>query len=241
MNIRELLKNILEKLLKFFSIYILYSSVLAIILFPMLLISGIFVFFLSFYDISWYLADPSIFNKDIRFVWLNTYLYYPSISIKVFIFIKIAVFVIGIIIFIISLFQLIFYNKKQRGLVQQGIYRYIRHPQNLAIIIMVFPKFLIHGVRMGDIVSWVQFTYLMIIYSDFGDIKLKKKYPEQFQYYYEHTGFMFPRIVQFRITKFYSAIYNKKVRYPLIFFLYILTIFILYQIYLVLPFVWTVM
>ena len=84
MNIRELVKNIIEKLVKFYSVYILYSSVLAIILFPMLLISGIFVFFLSSFRTSWYLADPTIFNKDIRGVWLNTWLHYPNLTLKLF-------------------------------------------------------------------------------------------------------------------------------------------------------------
>jgi len=238
MNIRELVKNIIEKLVKFYSVYILYSSVLAIILFPMLLISGIFVFFLSSFRTSWYLADPTIFNKDIRVVWLNTWLHYPNLTLEVFTFIKIAILIIGIIIFIISLFQLIFYNKKQRGLVQQGIYRYIRHPQNLSIIIMALPLFLYGygGFRMGDFVSWVQFIFLMIIYSDFGDIKLKKKYPEEFQLYYEYSGFFLPRILPYRISHYFSAVYNKKFRYPLLLSIYILCIYILYQLFLFLPF-----
>jgi len=236
MKIRELLKNILEKLIKFFSIYILYSSVLAIILFPMLLISGIFVYFLSYHHISWYLADPSILNKDIYFVWLNTYLYYPNLTLEVFTSIKIAILIIGIIIFIISLFQLIFYNKKQRGLVEQGIYRYIRHPQNLSIIIMALPLFLYGGFRMGDFVSWVQFIFLMIIYSDIGDIKLKKKYPEEFQLYYENSGFFLPRVLPYRISHYFSAVFNKKFRYPLLLSIYILCICILYQLFLFLPF-----
>ncbi len=236
MKIRELLKNILEKLLKFFSIYVLYSSVLASILFPMLLISGIFVFFLAFYDISWYLADPTIFNKDIRVVWLNTWLHYPNFNLELYAFIKIVILVFGIIFFIISLFQLIFYNKKQGGLVHQGIYRYIRHPQNLSIIIIAFPLFLFGGFRMGDFVSWVQFIFLMIIYSDIGDIKLKKKYPEEFQLYYENSGFFLPRFLPYRISRFFSAVYNKKFRYPLLLSIYILCIFILYQLFLVLPF-----
>lgn len=236
MKTRELLKNILEKLLKFFSIYILYSSVLAIILFPMLLISGIFVYFLSYHRISWYLADPSIFNKDIRVVWLNTWLHYPNLNLELLTFIKIVILVVGIIIFITSLFQLIFYNKKQGGLVQQGIYRYIRHPQNLSIIIIAFPLFLYGGFRMGDFVSWVQFIFLMIIYSDIGDIKLKKKYPKEFQLYYENSGFFLPRVLPYRISHYFSAVYNKKFRYPLFLSIYILCIYILYQLFLVLPF-----
>ena len=235
---QKLIKHIIENFIKIFSVYILYSSVLAIILFPMLLIGGIFVFLFYYYDISWILADPTIiFAKDIRVVWLNTYLEWAFIYRNLFIFIKITIFIIGLIFFITALFQLAYGIKNNYGLIQQGIYRHSRHPQNLAIIIMAFPMFIFCGVRMGDIVSWVQFCFLMIIYSDFGDIKLKKKYPEQFQSYYENTGFMFPKILPYHITRFFSVINNKKVCYPLIFALYVLTIFILYQFYLVFPFV----
>jgi len=241
MNIRKLLKDILEKSLKFFSIYVLYSSVLAIILFPMLLISGIFVFFLAFYDISWYLADPSIFSKALVVCWLNSYLDISFFFTDNWRYVKAMIFVIGLILFIISLAHLVIGIRKNSGLVQNRIYKHIRHPQNLSIIIMAFPLFLLHGFRLGDFVSWVQFIFIMIIYSDIGDIKLKKKYPKEFQLYYEKSGFFLPRVLPYRISYYFSAVYNKKFRYPLLLSIYILCIYILYQLFLVLPFYWIVM
>ncbi len=241
MNIRKLLKNILEKSLKFFSIYVLYSSVLAIILFPMLLISGIFVFFLSFYDISWYLADPTIFSKDLVTCWLNSYYHHSFFFTDTWRNVKAMIFVIGLILFIISLACLVIGIRKNSGLVQNRIYKHIRHPQNLSIIIMAFPLFLLHGFRLGNFVSWVQFIFLMIIYSDIGDIKLKKKYPKEFQLYYENSGFFLPRVLPYRISYYFSAVYNKKFRYPLLLSIYILCIHILNQLFLVLPFYWIVM
>jgi len=241
MNIRKLLKDILEKSLKFFSIYVLYSSVLAIILFPMLLISGIFVFFLAFYDISWYLADPSIFSKALVVCWLNSYLDISFFFTDNWRYVKAMIFVIGLILFIISLAHLVIGIRKNSGLVQNRIYKHIRHPQNLSIIIMAFPLFLLHGFRLGDFVSWVQFIFIMIIYSDIGDIKLKKKYPKEFQLYYEKSGFFLPRVLPYRISYYFSAVYNKKFRYPLLLSNYILCIYILYQLFLVLPFYWIVM
>jgi protein-S-isoprenylcysteine O-methyltransferase Ste14 len=239
MGKKKLIKLILEYLFKIFSAYVLYSSVLAIILFPMLLISGIFIFLFYYYDTSWILADPTLFfeNKDIRTIWLNTYLNIPFAYSDLYSFIKISIFILGLALFIISLFQLVRGLKKDHTLVTHRIYNHIRHPQNLAIIIMAFPLFLYYGIRMGNVVSWVQFSFLMILYSDLGDIRLKKKYPEQFQSYYESTGFMTPKFLSYRITKWFSAITNKKVRYPLFLIFYILAIFILYQLYLVLPFI----
>ena len=206
------IKASLEYIVKIFCAYIPYSAVLLFILSPMLFLLGILVFFLFPWRISWFLADPSIFfeQKNIRGVWLNTVLYKPFVYSDIFKLIKISIFVLGLVLFVISLFQLAQGIKKDQTLVNHGIYNHIRHPQNLAIIIMAFPLFLYYGIRMGDIVSWIQFTFLIIIYSDLGDIRLKKKYPEQFQSYYQTTGFMTPKVLPYYITKWFSAITNKK-------------------------------
>ena len=238
MTIKKFLLNILEKTIIGFSIFVIYSSVLAGILFPMLIIGGFFIFLRYFYWYSWYLADPTIFNKDIRLVWLNTYLNIPFFSSDIWLFLKVMIFVIGLILFVISLVHLVIGIRKNSGLVQERIYKHIRHPQNLSIIIMAFPLFLLHGFRLGNFVSWVQFIFIMIIYSDIGDIKLKKKYPKEFQLYYENSGFFIPRILPYRIRYYFSAVYNKKFRYPLLLSIYILCIYILYQLFLVLPFYW---
>jgi len=241
MNIKKIIINILERVIKIYSIFVLYSSVIVVILFPMFLIGGFFIFLKNFYWISWYFADPTIFSKDLVFYWLNSYLDVSFFFSDNWVYLKVMIFVIGLILFIISLVCLVIGIRKNAGLVQKRIYKRIRHPQNLSIIIMVFPLFLYHGFRLGDFVSWVQFIFLMIIYSDIADIKLKKKYPEEFQSYYENSGFFLPRLLPYRISYYFSAIYNKKYRYILLFSIYILCIYILYQLFLVLPFYWIVM
>ena len=241
MTIKKFIKNVLERVIKIYTIFVIYSSVLAGILFPMLIIGGFFIFLRNFYWYSWYLADPTILEKSLVFCWLNSYLDISFFFTNNWIYVKAMIFVIGLILFIISLACLVIGIRKNSGLVQNRIYKYIRHPQNLSIIIMAFPLFLLHGFRLGDFVSWVQFIFIMIIYSDIGDIKLEKKYPEEFQLYYENTGFFLPRILPYRIRYYFSAVYNKKFRYLLLLLIYILCIYILYQLFLVLPFYWIVM
>jgi len=204
----------------------------------MLIIGGFFIFLKNFFWISWILADPTILEKDIITSWLNSHLNVPFISSDIWVYLKVMIFIVGFILFIISLTYLIIGIKKNVGLVQERIYKRVRHSQNLSIIIMAFPLFLYCGFRIGDFVSWVQFIFIMIIYSDIGDIKLKKKYPEEFQLYYENTGFFLPKILPYRISYYFSAVYNKKFRYPLLISIYILCIYILYQLYLILPFTW---
>ena len=239
MNIKKIIINILERAIQIFIIFVLYCSVLAGILFRMLIIGGgLFIFLKEYFWISWYLADPTIFSKNLVFCWLNSYLHIPFFFSDIWLYLKVMIFIVGLILFIISLTNLVIGFKRKIGLIQERIYKRIRHPQNLSIIIMAFPLFLYHGFRMGNFVSWVQFIFLMIIYSDIGDIKLKKKYPEEFQSYYENSGFFLPRVLPYRISYYFSAVYNKKFRYPLLLSIYILCIYMLYQLFLVLPFYW---
>ncbi|MFW9896280.1 MAG: hypothetical protein ACFFD7_10790 [Candidatus Thorarchaeota archaeon] len=236
MTVKKFFLEVFEKTIIGFSIFLLYCSVLAGILFPMLIIGGLFIFLRNFYWISWYLADPTILSKDLVTSWLNSYLHIPFFSLEIWLYLKVMIFLVGLFLFITSLTNLVIGFKKRIGLVQERTYKHIRHPQNLSIIIMAFPIFLYGGFRMGDFVSWVQFIFIMIIYSDIGDIKLKKKYPEEFQLYYENSGLFLPRILPYRITYYFSAVFNKRFRYPLLFSIYILCIYILYQLFLFLPF-----
>ena len=236
MIIKKVLLNIIEKTIIGFSTFVLYCSVLVGILFPMLIIGGFFIFLRNFYWFSWYLADPTILGQDLVTCWLNSYLYMPFFSSDTWLYLKLMIFIVGLIFFIISLTTLINGIRKDDGLVKNKIYKHMRHPQNLSIILMAFPLFLYMGFRMGDFVSWVQFIFIMIIFSDIGDIKLKKKYPTDFQPYYEKSGFFLPRALPYRISRYFSAVNNKKLRYPLLLSIYILCIYILYQLFLVLPF-----
>lgn len=230
--------------LKFFSFFVLYSSVLAVIVVPMLIFMGIPFFVFYFYDVSWFFADPTILLdvfisshvRDMRTIWLNTYLHCSFVYSEAFLIIKTIIFLVGLVLFAVSIAQLVYWLKKEKKIVRQGIYKYIRHPQNLAIIIMIFPFFIFYGVRIGDIVTWVQFIFLMIIYSDFEDLRLNKKYPYEFQNYYKNSGFVLPKFVSLKFLDSLSIFNNKKLRYIILFLIYILTIIILYAFYLILPF-----
>ena len=237
MALRKFMKNVLERIVKLFSVFVLYFSVIAPVFYPMLLFTGgSFLFLRYFFWISWFFADPISIAKDYTTSWLNSYLHFSFFFSANWVYLKVMIFVVGLTFFIISLACLVIGMRKNDGLVQERIYKYVRHPQNFAIIIMAFPFFLNHAFRLGNFVSWVQFIFLMIIYSDIGDMKLKKKYLFEFQSYYENTGFFFPRIFPYRVTYYFSAVYNKELRYPFLFLMYILSIYIIYQFFLILPF-----
>ncbi|MFX1370459.1 MAG: hypothetical protein ACFFCE_01265 [Promethearchaeota archaeon] len=230
--------------LKFFSSFVLFSSIFAIIVVPMLIFIGIPFVIFYFYDVSWYFADPTILVNDLIFsrvtnlrtIWLSAYLECSFIYSEAFLIIKAIIFLTGLTLFTISIVQLIYWLKKEKNLVQQGIYKYIRHPQNFAIIIMTFPLFILYDVRIGNIVTWIQFVFLMILYSDFGDLRLNKKYPDEFQNYYSNTGFFLPKVISIKALKPLSIFKNKKLRYIILVLIYVFTIIILYVFYLIFPF-----
>lgn len=238
-------KSIFAYFLKIYCSFIIISSILVGILFPMFIVVGVFFSFIfSFNNISWILADPTIpFKKEIWQSWLAGYLTIDKPTIyPILIFIEAVIFTFGLVIFMISLIQLIIGLKKKKGIVRIGFYKYIRHPQNLALIIMTFPLCLFLpftgdlGIRIGDFVSWIQFSFLIIIYSDIGDVLLKKKYPAQFLEYYESTGFMVPKLFKTKVSNYFSILQHKKIRYMFFVILYIGIICILYYFYLVGPF-----
>jgi len=225
---------------KIFSIYIIYSSVIAIVIFPMLIFIGTLMILFYFYDFSWIFADPTLLFYpyiDIRFSWLNSHLSVSHDFYISMIIIKNIFFILGFLIFLISLAQIIYGLIKKRRLIQNGFYKYIRHPQNLGIIFIAFSLFVLPKIRMGDIISWVQFVFLIILYSDNGDLLLKKKYPDQFQQYYEKTGFMSPKLFSRNKKRSISVFQNKLMRYRLFLILYVGIVALLYVSYLIFPFI----
>jgi protein-S-isoprenylcysteine O-methyltransferase Ste14 len=148
--------------------------------------------------------------------WLNGWLIFNKSS-TMLISIEIILFVTGSLLFLISFFQLASGLISKKTVVTTGIYKYIRHPQNLGIIILsapfalYVPVFKDFGIRMGDIFSYIQFVFFLIIYSDMGDLILQKKFPDESQRYFECTGFMFPKLIS--ITKYVPFLKIRIVKY----------------------------
>ena len=158
-KIGNILRIVAEKLIGGIGFIILYIPIILGILAPMIVMMG-----WDFY-ISWHLIGYSFTS------WTWFYYLIPPGLIPFYIFIEITLFCFGLGLFLTGLIT--FLREKIHGvnLVQAGIYKYIRHPQNLGIIIMVFPftlyvpEFHDIGIRMGEIASWMFFTFFMCLYS----------------------------------------------------------------------------
>ena len=139
---------------------------------------------------------------DLMASWIFTDGYTTNFPIYSLLWIELATFIFGFGLFLLGLIHLVKAKKKKVDIVQTGLYKYIRHPQNLGIIIFSLPFCLYvpifgdSGLKVGDIFSWLLFFLLIVIYSDFEEIHMMRRYPDKYRLYRSNTGFFIPRIVK---------------------------------------------
>jgi len=114
-------------------------------------------------------------------------------------------FVVGSGLFIYALATMVRARSAASGLMTSGAYRWIRHPQHLGIILMLFlPTFHIYGlesveIRLGDLVSLSSLVLLLVVIADIEEIGLSKKFGDVFLSYRLNTPFIFPFRAQRRM------------------------------------------
>ena len=215
----KIFRIVVEKLIGVFSFIILYLPITLGILAPMGVLIG-----WDFY-ISWRLIGYGFTS------WTWYYYLIPPVLLPLYIFFEIAILCIGLGLFLAGL--LTFIREKVQGvsIVRSGIYKYIRHPQNLGILLMVFPftlyvpGFRDIGIRMGDIASWMLFTFILCVFSYYEEWRLLKKFTSSFSDYYTTTGFMTPKIYR---TKEIPLTLKRKLQKVGIFFVAFVLIFVLF-------------
>jgi len=163
--------------------------------------------------------------------WALYYYIIPNDKIQAWIVSEIIIFCIGGSIFLTGLIAMIKGKKRGDKLIKIGIYKYIRHPQNLGIIIFTLPFMLFIpgfkdlGIRMGDILSWSCFAFLQILSSFLEEISLIKRYSTEFLEYYKNTGFFLPKLREKNFNIPQSINYKKKSFFSLTFFIVYVNIF----------------
>jgi len=140
---------------------------------------------------------------DFMASWIFNHSHYSTnFAIDSLLWIELVIFVCGFGLFLLGLIHLVKAKKEKIDIVQTGLYKYVRHPQNLGIIIFSFPFCLYvpflgdTGIKVGDIISWTLFFLLIIIYSDIEEIHVAKRYPDEYRLYRSTTGFFIPRIIK---------------------------------------------
>jgi len=145
--------------------------------------------------LTFFFINPSIAWKDFLF-----FLFSPESYLTI----------LGTVVFLYSLIHLI--RNRKNGLIITGLYKYIRHPQYLGIIIMTLgltlfclrttsPISIVPGIMVdysGILFIWVVEVVLYIILGKIEDLSLKAKFEGEFLEYAEKVSFMLPFINVFK-------------------------------------------
>jgi len=190
-SIKQIVMLFLRKfLLIFFSVWS-YIPIIVGILLPMLII-------LPIAYASWII--PSLLPGELLFdAYIPISIEYPLQYVCILV-IEIIIFIGGIFLFLLGLCHLTKGKKQKTSIVTTGIYHYFRHPQNLGIglialpLALYIPGFNDLGVRIGEIFSWLLFTFILTIYSNLEEQILIEKFPEEYSTYQHLTGFFLPKL-----------------------------------------------
>ena len=137
-----------------------------------------------------FFQDPKMLQPDFFFLFRNHGIYF---------------IIIGFWLFVYSL---IFQLTHRKQLIRTGPYKYMRHPQYLAFILMTFGMTLIvfqttpvvdfnpFHLRGYTVIfyTWICEVLAYIVLGKIEDIALKAKYVEKFVEYKNTVSFMFPTI-----------------------------------------------
>jgi protein-S-isoprenylcysteine O-methyltransferase Ste14 len=219
------LRYILSKVSEAAAAIFLYLPVIARIITPM-------IWILPAWYVSWYLLSYIIpFSNTWPGVFIiswdpvshshNTQVVVASLCIGL------ITFTVGSLLFLYALVTMIRTRSAKNGLATSGPYKWIRHPQHLGIILMLFlPVLDFYGIdylsiRLGDLVSLFSLAFLLILVADLEEIGLAKKFGDDFQNYCSVTPFMLPLRTPQWIKKQLSSFPTQRyVRYLFAFILF---------------------
>jgi protein-S-isoprenylcysteine O-methyltransferase Ste14 len=188
---KKTIKHLIEWLTSKIGVIWAFIGIIAGVIFPMLYIPLLL-------SSSWIL-----FASVGEFSWANTYLKIsitdPRVKLTIYI-VEGIIFFLGLLIFCWGLWYLVIARYQNQKLVSKGPYKYIRHPQNLGILLMCLPFALYStnvrdpGIRFGDVLSWILMVSLMCISALIEEKLLISQFGGDYVTYRAKTGFLLPKI-----------------------------------------------
>ncbi|MGQ9781118.1 MAG: methyltransferase family protein [Nitrososphaeria archaeon] len=126
----------------------------------------------------------------------------------------------GLAIYIAGLYQLLSHAVKERQLLTQGLYKFVRHPQYFGIMLWTL-GFAVLGWRLMNYMMWVFLSYSYILLAENEEIDLVKAYGSRYIKYRSAVPFVipFPLSLAFKPFGRYLSSYGLKVVSYTMFFL----------------------
>lgn len=180
---------------------VIYLPVIAGIITPMLWILP------AWYAVWYGLGYIVPFSASWPGLWLPSYdpvagMHNPSIVVAIWL-ISLGTFLPGLALLLYGLGTMVTARVADRGLVTTGPYRWVRHPQHLGIILMLFLPALLRDVilggiestlsiRPGDLISVSFVTFLLLVVADLEEMGLQRKFGSEYVEYSTRTPFIVP-------------------------------------------------
>lgn len=139
----------------------------------------------------------------------------PTLFLKTVRILGSAFFIIGFFTFIICALQVYLGKIFKWGVANKGLYKYIRHPQYLALGIwgigmsILWPRFIV-------LASLSLMFILYYFLSKDEERRMLKHYGETYKSYTSNTGMFFPKVVEKRFSFLNQIIPGKSFRYAVI-------------------------
>jgi protein-S-isoprenylcysteine O-methyltransferase Ste14 len=99
----------------------------------------------------------------------------------------------GLLLFVASALQVYTAKLLRRGEVTSGLYRFVRHPQYLGLVVLGFGTLLIWS-RFLVLLSYLTMVYLYSLLARREEAICLKQFGERYRVYQESTGMFFPRL-----------------------------------------------
>jgi len=217
-----LLKRIVATLLALLNVMPSAAIIFNPLFFIMFLPLGIYAVLFWPWSILKYIPDP--FHRDESLYWLtyaiktdNNFLFPSLFRWGV---VDSILLVSGSIIFIIAFVMWLISLKRNEGLLTHGIYKIVRHPQYLGIILLAL-GLSIRSLRPISLIAWITLLFGYLILASLEEKSLLEIYRSEYEKYSEKTPFLIP-FLKLNIPEWLSV--EKPYRYLLFIVFYLIAV-----------------
>jgi len=172
-------------MLKSFARVAAFLAYLAVTLEMLFMVTPFALYYYSFY--SPLLAGPSSLRA---IAWLPAF-FLPHLSTEILPSFGGVFFLLGLVGFFLSAFQLYYAKFRQRGVVQGGFYKRIRHPQYLFLglaglgLLIVWPRFIL-------LVAYINMLWFYYLLAQSEERRIEERYGEVYREQMQQTSMFLP-------------------------------------------------
>lgn len=200
--------------------WVLYFPVLFNILMPMFIVffSVVGVFYTPWLALTEFEFANRLINGVIRFPSENVQ---PTMDMMGYVFIA-----AGLVIYCVSLFQLLSHARKGRTLLSKGLYSVSRHPQYFGIMLWTL-GFAISGWRLINYLMWLTLCCSYLFLAEFEESELEKVFGQEYLEYKSNVPFIVPYL-KLKMKLFSTMATKRKTRIFTYTLLYVLSLIACY-------------